>query len=154
MRPVALLILFTIVSNSSAAEPVDYIRDIKPILKDRCYACHGALAQKAELRLDSGKGIHEAVTPGKPNESALLERVREKEESARMPPEGVPLTAEQIAKLKTWIEQGAKYPADDKPEPSPQDHWAFRKPVKSEPPSVTIPAFNPHPVDRFVAAEW
>ncbi|MBX3397975.1 MAG: DUF1553 domain-containing protein [Gemmataceae bacterium] len=154
MRPVALLILFAIVSKSSAAEPVDYLRDIKPILKDRCYACHGALAQKAELRLDSGKGIHNAVTPGKPNESVLLERVSEKEESARMPPEGVSLTAEQIAKLKTWIEQGAKYPADDKPEPSPQDHWAFRKPVKNEPPSVTIPAFNPHPVDRFVAAEW
>ncbi len=154
MRPVALLILFAFVPKSSAAEPVDYVRDIKPILKDRCYACHGALAKKAELRLDSGNGIHAAIVPKKPGESVLLDRVSEKDESERMPPEGVPLTAEQIAKLKTWIEEGAKYPADDKPEPSPQDHWAFRKPVKAEPPPVGLPAFNKNPVDRFVASQW
>src|SRR5689334_17311281 len=94
-----------------AAEPVDYLRDIKPILQQRCYACHGALKQKAKLRLDTqalavaGGRSGAAIKPGDAAASLLLERVNDPNDQTRMPPEGKPLTATQITLLKTWIEQ-------------------------------------------------
>ena len=65
-----------------------------------------------------------------------------------MPPEGKPLTAEQIAVLKAWIDQGAKAPADEKPEADPRSHWAFRNPVRPPLP-VAGPGLGPQP-DRRV----
>ncbi len=111
-----------------AADPVDYRKDIKPVLQERCYACHGALAQKKKLRVDSGANLLKAgvVVPGKPGDSELIARVSSANDETRMPPEGHPLKPEQIAKLKAWIEQGAKVPADDAQEPDPRDHWSFR----------------------------
>ncbi|HUR54199.1 MAG TPA: PSD1 and planctomycete cytochrome C domain-containing protein, partial [Gemmataceae bacterium] len=129
---------------------VDYRKDIRPILQERCYACHGALKQKAKLRLDSGAGMlkGEVVVPGKASESELITRVSAKEEDGRMPPEGHPLKPEQISLLKSWIEQGAKVPADDAPEPDPRDHWSFRP---AQRPKVPGPG---NPIDAFVSAEW
>jgi mono/diheme cytochrome c family protein len=112
----------------TAAEPVDYARDVKPILKERCYACHGALKQKGKLRLDTaalaatGGRTGPAIAPGKPAESLLLERVGDSDDKSRMPPEGKPLTPEQIARLKLWIEQGAKAPKDEQAEADPKKH--------------------------------
>jgi hypothetical protein len=142
-----------------AADPADYVRDVKPILKERCYSCHGALKQKASLRLDTvglmskGGKSGPATTPGKPEESVLIDRVSDPDESTRMPPEGKPLTAEQIAKLRTWIEQGAKGPADEKAEEDPRSHWSFRMPVGVEPPHSRDSDWDKNPVDRFIAAE-
>src|SRR5262245_12080776 len=113
-----------------AAAPVDYVRHVKPLLKERCFACHGALNQQAKLRLDSGAAILHGgkngpvVVAGDADASLLLERVADARK--RMPPEGAPLTDKQIATLRAWVEQGAKYPATDKPEADPRDHWAFR----------------------------
>src|SRR4051812_37629692 len=82
--------------------PIDYARQIKPILRQRCYACHGALKQKAGLRLDTGASIRRggkggpAVEPGHAEESPLIERVTDDTLGQRMPPEGSPLTAEQV----------------------------------------------------------
>ena len=147
----------SIVSPSVAADPVDYLRDIKPILQERCYACHGALKQKGKLRLDArslaveGGKSGAALKPGDAAASLLLERVSDPEESTRMPPEGKALTAPQIAHLKAWIEQGAKAPADEKPEADPAKHWAFQ-PVKR--PNVPQRDKFINPVDAFLAAEW
>src|SRR5688500_13343298 len=125
----------------TAAEPVDYLRDVKPILRERCYACHGALKQKAKLRLDTAASAAEggrtgpAIKPGDAAASLLLARVGDTDDRSRMPPEGKPLTAEQIALLKAWIEQGAKAPKDEQPEADPAKHWAFqpvRRPVVPE----------------------
>lgn len=141
----------------AVAAPVDYRKDVRPILQERCYACHGALQQKAKLRVDSGAFMRAAgvVVPGKPAESELLARVEAKDDETRMPPEGHPLKPEEVAKLRAWIEQGAVVPADDKSEPDPRDHWSFR-PVRRP----AVPA-NPNsrfavrnPIDAFVAAEW
>ncbi len=149
MRPV-LFLLLAITPAASAAEAVDYLRDVKPILRERCFACHGGLAQKGKLRLDSGKHIlgGGVIVPKKGLESTLMERVTAADEAERMPPEGQPLTAEQIGKLKAWIDAGATFPADEQAEADPTDHWAFRKPTKP-----TVPAGR-NPVDHFIADAW
>src|SRR5947209_14289083 len=122
----------TPVGAARAADPVDYRKDVKPVLQERCYACHGALAQKAKLRVDSGANLLKGgvIVPGKPGESELVLRVSSLDDAQRMPPEGHPLKPEQIEKIKLWIEQGAKVPDDDKQEPDPRDHWSFRTPER------------------------
>lgn len=142
-----------------AAQDVDYLRDIKPILKERCFACHGALQQKGKLRLDTGALIRKGgrngatVNLAKPAESLLVERITAKEETERMPPEGKPLSAEQIAKIKTWIAGGAKSPATEKPETDPREHWAFKKPVRPATPKVADASWIKNPIDAFIAQQ-
>src|SRR5262245_1285859 len=124
------------VGASLADRPVEYLRDVKPILAARCYACHGALQQKAKLRLDAaalmvqGGRSGPAIAPGKSSASLLIQHVSAADGASRMPPEseGEGLKDAQIALLKAWIDQGAKAPADDKPEADPKNHWAFRAP--------------------------
>ncbi len=143
-----------------AAERVDYLRDVKPILTARCFACHGALQQKASLRVDTAKFLREggnngpAVVPGRSAESPLIAHVTAARGSLRMPPasEGEGLEEKQIAILRAWIEQGATGPADEKPEADPRDHWAFRAPVRPPLPAVQD-ARRINPVDAFLAAE-
>ena len=99
---------------AGAAEPVDYLRDIKPILRERCFACHGALKQKSGLRLDTaallrrGGDSGPVVVASNVVGSVLIERITSIDDGQRMPAEGKPLTARQIALIKAWIEQGAK----------------------------------------------
>jgi hypothetical protein len=144
----------------SAQEAVDYLRDVKPLLKQRCVSCHGALKQKAKLRLDAGALIRKggrngpAVQPGQPGASLLIERVSATQPGERMPPEGKPLTLEQIGLLTQWIKQGASSPAGEKPEADPRAHWAFQKPVRPKLPAVADATGAKNPVDAFLAAEW
>jgi hypothetical protein len=142
--------MFSLLALVAAAGPPDYRKDVRPVLQERCYACHGALKQEAKLRLDTAAAMlkGEVIVPGKPGESELVARVTAKDDEGRMPPEGHALKPEQVAAIKAWIEAGAKVPADDAPEPDPRDHWAFR-PVKR--PAVPVPG---NPIDAFVSAEW
>src|SRR5262249_872267 len=125
----------------------------KPILKERCYACHAAVKQKGQLRLDTAAFVRKggrhgpAVVPGKPTDSLLVQRVTEADESARMPSEGKPLTDKQVALLKAWIEQGAAAAPDEKPEEDPRKHWAFVEPVR---PAVPAAAPSGNPIDAFL----
>ena len=130
-------------------------RTSSPVLQERCYACHGALAQKSKLRVDSGANLLKAgvIVPGKPGESELIARVSSEDDETRMPPEGHALKPEQIAKLKAWIEQGAKVPADDAPEPDPRDHWSFRTPVRPPDSKYRITNHGTRST-RFIAAKW
>ena len=118
-------------SGISHESRVDYTRDIKPILRARCYACHGALKQEADLRLDTGTLIRQggstrtAVTVEPANASLLIERVSAQDESVRMPPDGLPLSAAQIDLLRAWIAQGALSPNDELPEEDARRHWAW-----------------------------
>src|SRR5215208_4678462 len=95
----------------SAAEP-DYARDIKPLLRAKCYACHGAVRQKSGLRLDAGQLVlkggkrGEVVVPGKPDESPLVEAITAHgKDRPRMPPEGEgePLTEKDVALVRDWV---------------------------------------------------
>ena len=129
--------LLVLLATVPAAEPVDYKRDVKPIFTSRCASCHGALQQKAGLRLDASPLIRKGaksgavLTPGRPDESPLLDAVLGRDRP-RMPPEkeGPALTGKQLAVLKNWIEQGAKMPDEPIPE-DPRKHWAFVKPRRN-----------------------
>ena len=134
-----------------ADEGVDYEHDIKPLLKERCYACHGPLAQESGLRLDTaaaalrGGDSGTAIVPGDAEGSLLVRRVSSADELERMPPEGQPLSDEEIEILKAWIDQGAASPADEQPQADPREHWAFRPPVR---PALPRPIPRPRAASR------
>src|SRR5437868_5440902 len=115
LLPVGFLLLLP--APARAAEPVDYNRDIRPILADKCYACHGpdAKRRKADLRLDVEKAAKDsgAVVPGKPAESKLIDRITAKDPEERMPPAktGKTLTPAEIDLLTRWVAEGAKWSA-------------------------------------------
>jgi hypothetical protein len=124
---------------------VDFGRDIRPILSDKCFRCHGPGTQKAKLRLDDRDSAvkRDAIAPGRHANSELITRVLlDDGDKSRMPPPGAAdrLTPEQVAKLKAWIDQGAEY----------TPHWAFVAPTRPEVPKVRLPAANP--IDAFVRA--
>jgi len=136
---------------AAATSAPQYNRDIKPILSDHCFACHGQddKARKAKLRLDTregalkgGKSGDAAIVPGKAEESELIARITTHDEDDLMPPpdEKKPLTPEQIEMLKRWIQSGAEY----------QGHWAFTAPTKPEVPRVGRKGKNA--IDAFVLA--
>jgi hypothetical protein len=145
--------------RGSAAEKVDYVTQVKPIFAARCYACHGALRQRAGLRLDTAAFLNaggdsgSSIEPGNSQDSLLIMMLTG-ESSVRMPPEedGPPLTADQIALIRKWIDQGA--PAPDEPVPAdPRTHWAYQPPERRAVPVVQDAAWSENPVDAFLAAE-
>ncbi len=161
---IAVALLFLLASTSAlSADDVDYPRDVKSIFRDRCYACHGALKQEAGLRLDTGSlaktgGDNGAViVPSDVEHSPLLERISAIDENVRMPPEGMPLTADQIRILTRWIQSGAISPENEQPEQDPGQHWAFQKPVRPEVPvnrnSIDAESANRNPIDAFIHAQ-
>lgn len=156
----ALLGTFAVSASAFADEDaIDYVQDIKPILARRCYSCHGALQQKNGLRVDTAKlaikggSAGEAIVPGKVDDSLLIDAVTGAEGVKKMPPEGDPLTEEQIAKLKKWIAQGAKHPAEEKVPEDPAKHWSYQVPVRPAVPAAKNSAWVRNPIDAFVAAE-
>jgi hypothetical protein len=162
MRPYLILALawLALAGRTTAAERVDYLREVKPLLSVRCYACHGALQQKSGLRVDTVRSIFKGgdsgpvVVPGKADESPLLAHVSGARGVRRMPPpgEGEQLVEKQIALLRAWIEQGANGPADERPEPDPREHWAFRPPVRPPIPPVKDASRVRNVVDVFLMA--
>jgi hypothetical protein len=150
MKPAttALLTLVSLAVSKAGADPVRYSVDIRPILAEHCFACHGSdqAARKAKLRLDVrevaiGRG---AIVPGKLNESKLVERILSPDPREIMPPRKTnrQLTAPQKETLKRWIADGADYEA----------HWAFVPPVRPKLPAVRNQAWLRNPIDRFVLA--
>lgn len=151
------LITLAPLSLFAQTSSIDYKTRIKPLLQAHCFACHGTLKQESALRLDAGnlilKGgeIGPAVITGKPQES-LLYQVLIEDAAFEMPPEGQgrKLKPDEVQLIKTWIEQGARFPADDQPESAPSDHWAFQ-PIKRP----AIPTTKNHvtnPIDAFITA--
>jgi mono/diheme cytochrome c family protein len=140
---------------------VDYLRDIKPLLAARCARCHGPAQQQAGLRLDTGHGVKSggdsgaAVVPGKAAESLLVQAVTGVDGVSKMPPEGEPLTAAEIDRLRRWIDQGALFPADEFVPPAvrqPSTHWAFR-PLRIMPPPQPRQAVGlRNGIDGFIRA--
>ena len=145
------------VAQSSPAVDVDadnlrpgvsprFNRDIRPILSDKCFACHGpdAPAKKIKLRLDSEAAALTVIVPGQPEQSKLIKRITHKDEAMRMPPadSGRTLTPREIELLSEWIQQGAKW----------QTHWAFIPPTRPALPEVRNKTWSKNPIDYFVLA--
>jgi hypothetical protein len=129
---------------------VDFDREVRPILSDNCFACHGPDSKNrmANLRLDirdGGAFTKNLVVPGKSGESELFRRISATDKSRRMPPEysGHTLTPKQIELIKQWLDEGAKW----------QTHWAFEPPKRPEPPATRQPGWVRNPIDQFVLAK-
>ncbi|MEL7496579.1 MAG: DUF1553 domain-containing protein [Planctomycetota bacterium] len=135
--------------SSTLAQEIDdvsYDRDIRPLLADRCFSCHGpdAEARQAGLRLDQQSSAHElAVVPGDLDASELWVRINAVDEDVVMPPPSThkpPLTKRQRKLIQSWIEQGANYEA----------FWAFEKPTRPSLPNVENREWSRFPIDRLV----
>ena len=140
----AAIVLVGVAAGSAGGEPVDFSRDVQPVLAERCFSCHGPDTQEAGLRLDDPASATRelasgarAVVPGDETASALLERITSTDPDLQMPPEGSRLSATQVESLRRWIAAGAEY----------REHWAFRPVVRPEPPTEVAAAT---PIDAFV----
>ncbi|MBO0698692.1 MAG: DUF1549 domain-containing protein, partial [Zavarzinella sp.] len=148
----SLLLLALAVPAPAAAQPVDFNRDVRPILSNNCFACHGpdAKARKADLRLDTQDGAMAArdgsapIVPGKPEASELVKRISADEPSELMPPAktGKKLSKADIDILTRWVKDGGKY----------SRHWAYVPPVRPELPAVKDLGWVKNPIDRFILA--
>src|SRR5262245_38767083 len=135
--PTLAIACYCAVTYAAEAEPpINFNRDVRPILAKNCFSCHGTdpAERKADLRLDLRKGdekIHGAesvIDAANPAESDLTKRITSDDPDEHMPPpdSGKTLTAEQIKTLRKWVDEGAKY----------QVHWAFVSPERPEVPTV------------------
>ena len=140
------------VSSASVAETVDFSRDIKPLLAQHCWKCHGPdeSSREADLRLDdfssvtADRGGYAVLVPGVAAESTILDRVRAHDEDERMPPAaaGRGLNEKEIRTLEAWINAGATF----------QQHWSFEPIRNPVPPLVADAGWSRNAIDRFVFA--
>jgi hypothetical protein len=137
-------------SAGAFAEPVDFSRDIQPLLAKRCFSCHGPDTHEGGLRLDQMAGAtaavdsgNRAIVPGKSAESEILARIAATDPDIRMPPEGPRLTAAQREAITRWIDEGAEW----------KEHWAFRPLVRPAVPPMDdgLPPGG-NPIDAFLRA--
>ncbi len=141
----------------AGAADVDYARDVRPIIQKHCVRCHGEKKQEGGLRLDvrrralAGGDSGPAVVAGKGGE--LLKRVEARDEKKVMPPAGQLADAE-IATLRAWVEQGAKWPDELAGKEPSEEHWAFKPIKRPEVPKVSRePKAIVHPIDAFILAK-
>ncbi len=150
-RPVFALLLM--LPAAALAAPVSFNRDIRPIMSNTCFHCHGpdASHRKAKLRLDlpdqallPGKSGALPIVPGKPEESEIIKRIFQTDEDELMPPpeEHKPLTPEQKETFRRWVAEGAVY----------EPHWAYTPLTRPEAPAVHDTAWGKNEIDRFIRA--
>jgi hypothetical protein len=134
----------------------DFLSDVRPTLKSRCFSCHGALKAEAGLRLDSVALMQKGGESGPllaDSGRLLIERISAPaSDPDRMPPEGAPLSPSQIDAVRSWLAAGAPAPSHDEPEPDPRSHWAFQPPVLATPPPAANADWNLSLLDRALAA--
>ncbi len=128
-----------------AAAPVEFNRDIRPILSDKCYTCHGPDPghRLSSLRLDIAEGAKTAIAAGDPGASKLFQRITSDNTGKRMPPAyagKAKLSAHEIELIRSWIEQGAQW----------QQHWSFIAPKRPGLPAVKVKSWPKNAIDFFV----
>jgi len=139
-------------AHNGAEKLVDFNRDIRPILSDACFTCHGPeeKSRQGNLRLDSKENVfaersgYRIIVPANSAASRLYQKVSSKDDAFRMPPirSGRSLTPKQIELLRLWIDQGAKW----------QSHWAFDPPKRPAIPEVKDKTWPKNPIDYFTLA--
>ena len=147
----------------AVSRPVDFQREIEPLLAQSCVRCHNSERSEGGLRLDvarlalRGGDRGSAIVPGKSSESYLVQFASGIAEETRMPPEGEgkPLSPSQIGLIRGWIDQGANWPETAAPkerERQEVSHWSLRPLVRPVPPKVAKPQWVKNPIDQFVVA--
>ncbi len=131
-------------------DEVDFTRQIQPIFARRCFKCHGPNETEGGLQLSTREGALAeldsgdfAIVAGDHKASVILDRIVSEDEDLRMPPEGKPVTPEEVDLIKRWIQQGAPF----------SKHWAFRKLSRPQVPTVKNQDFAKHPIDAFIAKD-
>ena len=159
-----LVISLVAITSVLGAEPTvpDFQRDVLPIFENHCFQCHDGRKQTAGLRLDvrskamqGGDSGDPAIVPKISEQSEIILRVTTDDADAKMPPEGKgqPLSTEEIAIVRNWIDGGANWPdAVAHEERLPKNHWAYIAPVRPELPAVKTDRWVRNPIDRFVLA--
>ena len=146
----------------TSVEAADYVQDIKPLLQQKCYACHGALKQQAGLRVDTAasliRGGESGVTlTAHDTSDSLLLDVLTGDAGFSMPPdnEGARLTSAEIALVREWIADGAPSPADEQPQADPREWWSYRALQRPDLPKLAQADANwcKNEIDFFVAAK-
>src|SRR4029077_12763173 len=132
-----------------SGDQVHFSRDIRPILNQNCMPCHGGVRQKngvsflfREEALGTGKSGRRTIVPGNPDASELMARVTSTDPETRMPYHAPPLAPQQVALLRRWIKEGAKW----------EDYWAFVPPKAQPLPKVKQGAWIRGPLDQFILA--
>ncbi len=150
---IAVALVFAPLSRAADPVAIDFDKNVRPILATHCFKCHGAEKQKGGLRLDvradalTGGNGGAVIVAGKSETSRLIHAVEGKDANTKMPPGDKSLTPAEIAMLRAWIDQGAKWGNASIANPAGQvksNHWAFQ-PVKRP----AVPA-GVHPIDHFV----
>ena len=152
-RAITFVVLFGVASAFAADTPLQYSRDVLPVLASKCFTCHGPDAEhrKAGLRLDQKEGLfgplnsgNIAVVPGDTSKSALFHRITTGDAEEVMPPTDAPkpLTDEERQTLVRWIEEGAPWTG----------HWAFEPLRTDAPPEVEGDSWSRNPIDQFIRA--
>ncbi|TWU49222.1 PSD1 and planctomycete cytochrome C domain-containing protein [Rubripirellula reticaptiva] len=133
--------------DAQDSKSIDFARQVQPILAKRCYACHGPDKAEGGLKfVDQESAYAEtesgdfAIVPGDVEASALIARITSDDEYEKMPPEGDPVSLEEIETLKVWIAEGADW----------SDHWAFEPMKDPTPPVVADLDWNENPIDAFI----
>ena len=128
-------------------QTIEFNRDIRPILSDKCYTCHGPSKQMAGLRFDREEGAKQAlrggrfaIVPGDPDHSEMIRRMTLTDAAGRMPQGGEPLSSREVAFVRRWIEQGSTW----------QKHWSFVPPRRPDLPSLNDQRWVRNPIDAFV----
>src|SRR5262245_8969932 len=151
--PVVVALSITSTALAAIPEKIRFNQHVRPILSGTCFYCHGPdpKHREADLRLDIREGAtadlggYAAIVPGKPDESALIKRVSSTDPDECMPPPASKkprLSADDIAILRRWIEQGAEY----------EGHWSFLPLADVQPPAVKNEKWIANPIDRFILA--
>ncbi len=132
-----------------SSDEVSFSRDVRPILNQNCVPCHGGVRQKngvsfifREEALGVGKSGRRTIVPGKPDASELIARITSRDPDTRMPYHGPALAPQQIALLRRWIKEGAKW----------EDHWSFVAPKPQPLPAVKRQGWARQPLDQFILA--
>jgi hypothetical protein len=143
------IVALLLTSICRAAEPgaIQFNRDVRPILSDKCYACHGPdpAQRKTKFRFDQEDGANSVIVAGDAAASKLIQRITSDNPAIRMPPayQGRDkLSPSEIQTLRRWVEQGAKWEA----------HWSFIAPKRPELPSIQDRSWPSNPIDSFVLA--
>ena len=145
--PLVVWSLLCIWAHAEQTPAIQFNREVRSILSDKCFACHGPDANKreAELRLDHEQSAKESViVPGQPDESELLRRISSDDPDERMPPgsTGKSLSEAEVATLRQWIAEGATW----------QEHWSFIAPITVNPPETAEASSDSNAIDRFIRA--